>query len=83
LGKIELFLQDDGNYTGNFQANAGVNIDKIYSSLAQPDLLYSVRSGDIFSSNEVNFNTILYLLFFYFKACLMLLAGKYNFLGTK
>ncbi|KAI6191175.1 ER membrane protein complex subunit 10 [Aphelenchoides bicaudatus] len=61
LGKIELFLQDDGNYTGRFEANSGVNVNKIYSSLAQQksNVLYSVRSGDVFSSNE---------------ACLMLLA---------
>jgi hypothetical protein len=56
LGKIELFLQDDGNYTGKFEANPGVNIDNIYATLAQSkqEMLYSVRSGDIFSSNEVN-----------------------------
>lgn len=57
LGKIELFLQDDGNYTGRFEANAGVSVDKIYASLAQSkqEVVYSVRSGDIFSSNEVSF----------------------------
>jgi hypothetical protein len=55
LGKIELFLQDDGNYTGRFEANKAINVDQILTTLTnlKPNSLYSVRSGDVFSSNKV------------------------------
>jgi len=62
LGKIELFMQADGNYTGRFEPNSAANAEKISTALASsaPGSLYSIRSGDIFSSN---------------KACLISLAN--------
>ncbi|KAI6210761.1 Chloride channel and Cystathionine beta-synthase domain containing protein [Aphelenchoides besseyi] len=55
LGKIELTMQSDGNYTGFFQADPSVETSKLFSKLisADPHAFYSVRCGDVFSSNEV------------------------------
>ncbi|KAI6205932.1 Chloride channel protein [Aphelenchoides besseyi] len=49
LGKIELTMQSDGNYTGFFQADSSVETSKLYSKLisADPHAFYSVRSGDV------------------------------------
>ncbi|KAI6243671.1 ER membrane protein complex subunit 10 [Aphelenchoides fujianensis] len=55
LGKVELTMQADGNYTGVFAADRAVDVSKLYAKLmaADPHSFYSVRSGDVFSSNEV------------------------------